>query len=69
MSNTRIFETMLSINKEYVDALNNNDSALVQESLLKQSQSFLKSSIINAGLSKEYREYCESKIAKNGKLF
>lgn len=69
MENKGIFETVLATNKEYIDAINSNADAKVQVNLLKQCEIVLKTMIIDAGLAQEYKDYCDTQIAINGKLF
>lgn len=67
--NKGIFETVLMTNKDYIEAVNRGESAEVQTNLLKQCDIIFKTMILNAGLAEEYKEYCERKIATEGKLF
>ena len=58
MNNELTFKTVLSANKDYVEAVKNNERAEVQLNLLKQCE-ILMNDILNRGLANEYREYCE----------
>ena len=69
MQNKEYFEAVLMINKEYIDALNAGESAQVQESLLKQCKTTLRTQVLERGLANEYEAYCRHKIATEGKLF
>lgn len=62
--NNGIFETVLHLNKDYVDALNRGASAEEQENLLTACRIAFDTMIRKAGLCSEYAEYCRMKNLK-----
>ena len=64
-----VFETVLNTNKEYIEAVNTGARAEVQENLLKQCGILLRTMILDAGLATSYKDYCDEKKAKLGRLF
>lgn len=67
--NNKVFDRVLEANKNYIDALNKNATAYAQTIYLDRCKMLMKELVIEAGLAQEYREYCEKKIATEGKLF
>ena len=59
-----VFETVLHANRQYVEAIERNERAEVQINLLKTCEILMKTMIIDAGLSQEYRDYCDAKTAR-----
>lgn len=68
MTNTELFEATLSANREYVNLVDFGGSAEQQnKAFAKFAKMF--GVIITKNLCTEYRDYCDAKTAKGGRVF
>lgn len=68
MTNTELFETTLTANREYVNLVDFGGSAEQQDKALAKCAKWF-GVIITKNLCTEYRDYCDAKIAKTGRAF
>ena len=63
--NNKIFDSVLEQNAKYVNMIENNASAELQEAQLEVCSELFENLILKTGLISEYAEYCKKINFKN----